>query len=884
MKTFKMKKIIAFILTFVLILALVGCDKSDKKNPTLTNGDVELASFTENGVKYAVTNQEAYNSLKSQFGSTVLASLIDKQLLKSIKNDNNQNYYDAVTETEIIEEIDYIMYGEDELTDEEKEEKKETFLENLFTGSGILTTDPYSSEVQEKYRLALAQEKYAYDLLAKEVKEHNEKYEAYKKLSKEEQEALLEEEPDTPTSLYYADTKVVAKYNKDVYSTFNAIIVPFTSSRQAKIALAQIGVEVVDGVWTDGTNPLTAIEVYNKFIELYKVVYGYKVTGDLSKESEEFNFAESDLDSEIVTQLKEKLEAYTNDSKNENPDWYTPNALEIGSGDEYVYVLKFGAEIVTAFTDLSDEEKQVQRDKYLSDIISDSVTTNYINTCMANLRKDNNLVIYDSVVEALYSSTVSSLSVEFKTTKAESENIVASLDNVSITADELYEAMLKYQGAAVVLDKLAEKRALYNKEFNTYYDMDAQKWLNTDKKKEMEALVEAEKKNFKNGNYTDYGYDPDSMTWDLFIRSLYGVENEDELLFAFLAESITSEYSATINPISEVDDEGEYVISNTSAEATDYWRLINEKMNELANAKFSVDGIHLLVAHYATVEDYINGNNVVDPEEWTDEQREAAEELIGLVVAFVNDSTGTYDSRLERIADAYKYAPVKNSAVQFNGVDVELSITSDGGNVTINLSKYKELGLYVKFESLGVFTQGKMVDEFNDAVKEIWDADVQKNVFNDSKINDIDKVTVLATPIVTTHGYHAYINIESKELSTYIKKEAVTTSDNVEYHEYQYVPTLEQIRTYLENKNTTEITERAKTAVTTYYTVIADELSGTTFTQIMMYNALNSVISSYSTNNASVSKDAVAKYIEAYKDYVFESSLTYVTSDYIYLK
>lgn len=883
MKTFKMKKIIAFILTFVLILALVGCDKADKQNPTLTNGDQELASFTENGVKYAVTNQEVYNSLKAQFGSTVLTNMIDTKLLKSVKNDNNQNYYDAVTEAEIKEEIDSVMYGNEELTDEEKAEKKETFLENLFTGSGILTTDPYSSEVQEKYRLSLAQEKYAYDLLAKEVKEHNEKYEAYKKLSKEEQEKLVEEEPDTPTSLYYADTKVVAKYNEDVYSKFEAIIVPFTSNRQARIALAQIGVALENGVWTDGTEPLTAVEVFNKFIELYKTVYGYKVTGELNKDSEEFKFAESDLEAEIVTELKEKLESYTNDSTNVNPDWYTPVALEIGSGDEYVYVLKLNAEIATAFVDLSDEEKDAQRAKYLSDIISDSITTNYINTCMANLRKDNNIVIYDSVVESLYSTTVSKLSVEYNTTKVENASVVAELDNITITADELFEALLKYQGAAIVMDKLAEKRALYNKDFNKYYDMSTQKWLDTDKKKEMEALITAEKKNFKNGNYKDYGYDPDSITWDLFIRSLYGVEDEDELLLAFLAEAITSEYSASINPVSEMDDEGEFVVSNANAEESNYWKLINEKMNAEANAKFSVDGIHLLVAHYATVEDYINGNNVVDPEEWTEEQRTAAEELVNEVIAFVKDSIGTYDSRLERIAEAYKYAPVKNSVVQFNGNDVALSITSDGGNVTINLSKYKELGLYVKYESLGVFTQGKMVEAFNDAVKEIWDADVLKDVFNDSTINEVDKVTVLETPIKTTFGYHAYINIESKEI-TYIKMESVTTSDNISYHSYQYVPTLEQVRIYLENTNTTEITEKAKTAVKNYYVVIADELSGDTFTQIMMFNALNSVIDSYSTNSSSVSKDVVAKYIAAYQDYAFESSLTYVTSDYIYLK
>ena len=878
-----MKKIIAILLTLVLTVSLVGCTKNDKKNPQLTNGAQELSSITENGVKYVVTNQEAYNALKAQYGSTILIDLIDTKLMSTLKNKDGKTFFDAVLDEDIVKEIDKVMYGEDELTDKEKDEKKKDFLENLFIGSGIITEDPYATEVKDKYRLVLAERAYAKELLAKDVKENDAKYEEYAKLTKEEQEQKLKDEPKTPTDYYFADSKIQAKYAKDVYSKFEAIIVPFTSKRQAEIALTQINVTVKDGVWTDGTNALSALQVFEKFIKLYKVVYGYKVTGELNKDSEEFKFNEGDLNSNILKVVKDKLETYTEDSKNEAPKWYTPNAIEIGSGNEAIYVLKLKEELATSYEDLDEAGKKAQREKYTDALIDETVTSNYVSVKMGLLRKEQNIVIYDSVVENLYSNAMSKLSVTYDKTKLESAEYVAETTDIKVTPKDLYEAMLKYQGAAIVMDKLVEKRALYNKNFNKYYDMSTNKWLNNNKKTEITDLIEAEKKNFKNGNYKEYGYDPSQMSWTLFIKSLYTVENEDELVLSFLAESITKEYAKNINRFAELNDKGEFVLSNDAALTDNYWRLISNQMEAEAKKKFSVEGIHLLVSHYDTVEDYISGSNIVDPEKWTEEQRVAAEKLVNEVIAFVKDSKGSYASRLERIAEAFKYAPVKNADATYANNKVARTIVSDGGAVTINLSEYKEKGLYVKYESLGVFAQGKMVESFNDAVKKIWDADADKDVFNNKDLNDVDKVTVLETPIKTSFGYHAYINIESKELSSYIK--VITDSvDGKTFHKYQYVPTMDEVRKYVKNTNTTEITEKVKNAIKTYYTPIADELSGDAFSYIMMVNALEQVISSYSSTDNGVSQDALKKYIECYKDYTFSDLLSNVTVDYLYVK
>jgi len=95
-----MRKLFALILTFALALVLVGCQDTDKTNPSLTNGSETFISIQENGVTYKVTNEELYSYLKTQYGTSVLVSMIDKDLL------TENGYLAKVTEEEIKEAID----------------------------------------------------------------------------------------------------------------------------------------------------------------------------------------------------------------------------------------------------------------------------------------------------------------------------------------------------------------------------------------------------------------------------------------------------------------------------------------------------------------------------------------------------------------------------------------------------------------------------------------------------------------------------------------------------------------------------------------------------------------------------------------------------------
>ena len=123
---------------------------------------------------------------------------------------------------------------------------------------------------------------------------------------------------------------------------------------------------------------------------------------------------------------------------------------------------------------------------------------------------------------------------------------------------------------------------------------------------------------------------------------------------------------------------------------------------------------------------------------------------------------GDYETVLTEIADAFTACPYKvngDTPVIYdeNGNAIDYTLTA--GDATIDVAYYKTLGLFVKFEDLGSFANGAMVEAFNDAVKAIWDKDIADEVYS--------RVTILEDAIETEFGYHLYINLGSAALATY---------------------------------------------------------------------------------------------------------------------
>lgn len=865
-----MKKFCLFIFTLVLAFTLFACGSSKAKNdPQVSNPNEVFASIKENGKEYQVTNKELYNYLKSLYGSTALVNLIDSKLL--------EDEIKAVTDEEIKEAIDKDCYGEEELSDEEKKEKEKKFIDNMFITFNCQEDSIYGASIKEQYAITLAQKAYAKKVLEKEVAEHDAKYAEYAKLSEEEQKKVVEDyealsdeekaETEAPvTSPYYADSKYAAKYADDNYSTFKCIVVSFTTIRQMEIALAQVNVLVKDGAWADKTSQeaLTDAQVLAKFEELYAKINGK--AADLEKEYSEDDL--SAINTNVASYIKDSMDCYGGSK------WYTPKGYEVASGDEVVLILKYSENLVKDFEDLTDEEKEAQKAKYLNAIISDSLTSSYCTTKAAELREDKNLVIYDSVIENSYVNSLSELKLTHEKTEEENATIVAKLDGIEITADQVFDFLVAHQGANGVIELLAEKRLLGNEKINTYYKDG--KWLDEKMKEKVEETVEAEKTNFENGNYTKQGYDPTKMSFNLYIKAAYNVDTIEELKVALLLELITTEYASSINKVGAMKNK-DFLYSD--ADANELWEKVLASMKEKANKLYKANAAQLLIVRYESVEDYLSAKNPVNPEEWTEEQKEQAKELGMQIIEYINNATGAYTERLKKVSEAFTTCPTINTSVDYNGKEVALTL----GNIEV--SKYKELGFNVIYNNLGTVqsttTTAKFTgEETEKIIKALWDEDLFKDYIDNSNINAVQKATVYKEPVEISYGYSVIVKLKSLQVA-YASVESVTVDDKT-VKEYTYVPTLAQIRTYLKNSSDSSLTTNIKNSITTYYNPIATQLSGEYFTLVMKYEAINSLIDSYSCQK--VSKDALVKYYELFKDYAFESKLTNISEDYIYVK
>ena len=232
-----LKKVLPVICTILLIVIITVTATAIKKNSAKTpdlgdaTEEVYLSVKETLGGKeftYSITKGELYSELKGQIGLSTVITMTNKAILKQAKAASGKSYWETITEEEIIEAIKKDVYGEDNLDEdgnvtisdlEEKEKLEKDFTNTMYTGYGYtITTDGiFSAEIKEHYTLVLAKKLYGKEALNKEIKEAE------------------EDEP------YFDDDKVEEYYEKNYGKNFQAIIVPFKSSNEAKLLLQQFG-------------------------------------------------------------------------------------------------------------------------------------------------------------------------------------------------------------------------------------------------------------------------------------------------------------------------------------------------------------------------------------------------------------------------------------------------------------------------------------------------------------------------------------------------------------------------------------------------------------------------------------------------------------------
>ncbi|MGD9605614.1 MAG: hypothetical protein AB7V00_05660 [Bacilli bacterium] len=857
------KRTLPLVIVLLVIIGIaISCTVLNREDvvPAITDANGEYLSITEGDRTYSISKQKMYEQLKKTFGQTALLDDIDKNLLQALPKDST-NYWDAITSSEIDQAIEDAIFpdGKDDLTADEIQEKTDEYYDNLTATKGLRT----EALVREYHQLQLAKKLYGRDQLTKDIAE-----------------ADAAAVSDTTLDPYFSDDEITTYYDANYKNGYWTIIVPFTTEAEGTNLLKQLGYSIheketnitadfshwfkdVAGVET----MLTPNEVVKAFIDMYNTVYSHQVANypvntlslvkdvqyteaivgtettftfntEISETDEDKNMLyysydemidyQSEIENYIKRTMKTSYESTTDTTISANSTWYTPTLRSYNSGTLYCYILKIAEEVAPDQEDVIDEIKEALFEKELTDT--------YVSTAMVKLRAENDILFYDPDLEEDYIATALSFKETHTPSKEESTTLVAKIGNTEYSADDLFALIDKYYGITLAYAEINYERMLSNLEFNEIYDyylsdasdkvriLDAEKWEG--------IIIEANnlKNNFVANGYASYGFSS-TYGWTNFIRDVYGANNDRELLYSLLYQKVKADYSTKLGEVTDIID--------TDA----LWTTYTAKMQNIVNEFYSVSGIQLLISVTDT-----EGNRV-DPVDWTAHQTLLAKELYEQIWTYMSEISGESAEKFQAIADAFQEAP------RFLATTPQDLASQPAGfgyifRDLIEVSKFKTAGLNVEYSDLGTFTN---TDEAElapvEAAKTIWDNAVDKpSTEHVAYLNEADNLGVW-TYLVTENGYHTYINTAVNAIATWDDENG------------DVLPTLQMVKTYLEdsaseylldaNGDETDVafTTEMKTAVTTFFTPVQTEITGSYYPNIKLFTQMKNLNITFKMGN-----------------------------------
>lgn len=805
------------VLVIIIVVAILGTVLTrEKSSPNISESDAYFLSADD----YGITRQKVYDSLKSNSGYSLLIDLIDQHLLQDV---NGKNYLDLVEESAIDESIDNAAYSnnKDGLTTEEQEEKLEAYYENMFL-AGFRTEDA----VRAYHRLVLARKLYVKDVVQEEYEDN-----------------LASTDEDKVD--YITEQQITTYFNNNYKQDAASIIVPFATRNDVNLALQSLGiklsnnetkwVKVVDGDTAADGDDLTQQEIVEAFIKLYNMVNAFKLENyptetETLKAGEHYNVVGEEVEfvyefgqesflihthKEVNAMNASLANLLYNTLKNVGAEgsgnFYTPNARYYGT--KHYLVLKLEVSEALEVADV--------RDEIIEELLEQKVSNAKVNTEMNNLRVDNSLVIYDVAIENTYVSQ----NPTFSKTKKASSTLVAQLDGFEVTVDALFEALVNRSGVIVAMDAL-NYEMLLRSDYNTTYDILTKEVLDKAKWQEYKIAVNDTKRAFSTGQFQ--GYNP-SMGWDNFMKAYYNVNNEEELMLTFLYRDVFMEYSKEIASL-DFDSNWDNV----------YLPLMNQIKDEF----FSVTGIHLLIQAVD------KGEGTVYPENFTEYQKDLAEELYDKVIADLAVMVGpnmTYAQALQKIQADFEKAPYLVS-----GFPVEDAEAAPIASADYTYSKFKSAGLTVLFQDLSTFGAGQMVEGFEDAARFIWQTtDTHNNkearIYNASANPDAESAY-----LSTEFGYHVFVATNTTDIA-YIDKD-----ENI------ILPTKEQVELFLEDSTSDELSTAVLSAIKTYFEPVYTEMSSEYNLGIAFINQQQDL--TISVSDANISSTLRTELNDAYQD------------------
>ena len=636
-----LKRFTSLAMVLFLGIVLIACNgEKEYQIPEITNPDK-----TDNGQvffetdDFKITNEELFNSVKVNDGLNQLLTMVDSELLKS--------YLDKVTAQEIADKRILLTYNTDdeEVINDMEEDERNKYITN-FEESMYLMGYTQESEYQDYIRLVIAREKYATEYMTSD--------------------ASAEE-------TWHVGTKAIADYYDQAYSNdIQSIKIKFESekdaldvmksynliSKQGKLLLytGTTPIDEVPSFALDETNTkeLTEAELLEFFVKMYNDVYsGFRdevaenstfeellLEEDLSLNYEDLSSLNKNLAGFIFFTLG-NLKDYKADSESDVYYTYKPVKYYAGRDTAYYMILNLSGQEKADLSnfDGTDEELisiigQDLFDEFKQTIIDINLGgSNFISKRMADLRREHGFIINDPYLAIDYKA----IDTDYVESETGHKSVIASYDEVEITADELFDYAIN-RNLAMYIVHASQVKALMAAHFESVYCIGVENCETDYNKNESTKMLEhinaydSMKTQFEESMYADY------YTFDDYLYLAYGVRNKDEMIYNYYVKS-------TLQPI--------YIFDLIKANNYDVLNDLLEMIQPYYDNYFSLDSTHLLI--YVDRDENGNPDNYKDfYEELTD--KTTFDNLLTDLENSIRDYLEVEDNSFTTLVEEYKDA------------------------------------------------------------------------------------------------------------------------------------------------------------------------------------------------------------------------------------
>ena len=486
--------------------------------------------------------------------------------------------------------------------------------------------------------------------------------------------------------------------------------------------------------------------VTKKFIEVIGNIDEEKMNANCKLTYNEKDTLDSKLSTYLFTTLAYGSETYFRST-------YTQKPVALTNGGYFLTAILNKYEGVDLEYDFYEEDTAKDDDlikpsaeliKEINEYLIDKkFNDNIITQMLLELRAENNLVIYDNFLEAMYKAAYDYLYTttlkiedypEYTVNKKNSKTLVFTLNpengnKVEVSAQDFFVELNKAHGPQVVLSMMANYFVSSNPEFNKFYNPV------TGEIYDREAFEEAIKNSIKNikysfnaGYYASNGFTA-NYGWNNFLRDYLRMDDEYELaLNAAGLEDAFKEYYKTTYTYDKVLAEMKKIYDN------DFYALT--VINVLVYTDYDQNG---------TADEY-ELNEEKEQKLWTELQEAKAKEL------------------LEKI---YAAAPATGEDGLYKQLAAVVKEYSEATYNDPTWGTYKKFGLVAKAEAAADYNNtSSLVPEFLEKLSEVY-----KEIEKAGKAGTtFDTPYQVAGSFPTVYGYHK-IAISGTKDRTYATKD-----------------------------------------------------------------------------------------------------------------